>query len=113
MHELSIVLSIVDQVEQIVQQNKAKTVSKIELDIGALAGIEWTSFDFAWKPATKNSSLEHAELVVHRIPGQATCSDCGTRFEKRQLFDPCPSCQGYLHALDSGKELKIKTITLN
>lgn len=112
MHELSIVRSIVDQVEALVVQNQAQSVAKIELAIGELAGIEWTSFDFAWKPGTRNSSLEDAELIIHRVPGKATCNACGTQFNKLQLFDPCPTCEGYTHQLLGGKELKIKSLTL-
>ena len=58
MHELSIVLSIVDQVQEEVFKLDAKTVKRIELEIGNLAGIEWQNFDFAWQPAT------HATLYI-------------------------------------------------
>ena len=112
MHELSIVLSIVDQVQDEVFKLDAKTVKRIELEIGNLAGIEWQSFDFAWQPATKNTVLEHAERIVNRVPAIALCSDCEHEFEKEEAYDPCPKCGNYLHHLKSGKELKIKSILI-
>ena len=60
MHELSIVMSIVDQVTEVVREKNAHSVERIELEIGELAGIEWHSFDFAWEPGTRNSVLKFA-----------------------------------------------------
>lgn len=112
MHELSIVLSIVDSAERVVREQGGHSVTKIELEIGELAGIEWSSFDFAWAPAVNNTVLNSAERIVHRIPGRATCSDCGTEFHKEHLFDECPNCHSFLHQLKQGKELKIKSLTI-
>ena len=113
MHELSIVLSIVDSVEKEAERQKANEIKKIEIDIGNLAGIEFDSFDFAWGPATKNTILEHAEKVINVIPAMAQCGVCDHNFEKIEYYDPCPVCGNYIHNLKSGKELKIKSLTLN
>ena len=113
MHELSIVLSIVNSVEAEVKKQGGRVVKRIELDIGNLAGIEFDSFDFAWPPATKNTMLEHAERTINHIPGRAICMECDREFEKQNAFDACPHCGNYLHSLISGKELKIKSILIN
>lgn len=112
MHELSIVLSIVDSVEDAVRKEEAHTVKRIVLDIGNMSGIEMDSFDFAWESAIKNSVLEHAERVVNNIPAMATCIDCHAEFEKVEVYDPCPKCGNFLHALKSGKEMKIKSLLI-
>ncbi len=113
MHELSIVMSIVDSVATEVRRQNATNVSRIELDIGNLAGIEWESFDFAWEPATKNTVLEHAERIINHIPAMALCVACNHEFEKHEPYDACPVCGNYLHSLKSGKELKIKSIRIS
>jgi hydrogenase nickel incorporation protein HypA/HybF len=113
MHELSIVMSIVDSVATEVKRQNATNVSRIELDIGNLAGIEWESFDFAWEPATKNTVLEHAERIINHIPALALCVACNHEFEKHEPYDACPVCGNYLHSLKSGKELKIKSIRIS
>jgi hydrogenase nickel incorporation protein HypA/HybF len=112
MHELSIVLSIVNSVQTEVAKQEAKEVRRIELDIGNMAGIEWDSFDFAWEPATKNTVLEKAERVINHIPAMATCVACEHEFEKHAPYDACPVCGNYLHHLRSGKELKIKSLVI-
>ena len=112
MHELSIVLSIVDTVEQAVRKEKAQTVQRITLDIGNMSGIEMESFDFAWDSAIKNSVLEHAERVVNHIPAMATCIECETTFEKVEVYDACPHCGNFIHTFKSGKEMKIKSVLI-
>jgi hydrogenase nickel incorporation protein HypA/HybF len=112
MHELSIVMSIVSSVQTEVAKQEAKEVRRIELDIGNLAGIEWDSFEFAWEPAIKNTVLEKAERVVNHIPAMAICVECNTEFEKHAPYDACPKCGNYLHRLQSGKELKIKSLVI-
>ena len=112
MHELSIVMSIVDQVSEEVAKNNATVVKRIELEIGNLAGIEWDSFDFAWGPATKNTVLQNAERVVKHIKAIAHCVECDHEFEKLEPYDECPKCGNYLHHLKSGKELKIKSLLI-
>ncbi len=112
MHELSIVLSIVQRVEEEVKKQEALSVTRIELDIGNLSGIEMESFDFAWEPAIKNTVLEQAERVINHIPARAECIECGHTFEKIETYDPCPTCGNFLHALKSGKEMKIKSLRI-
>lgn len=112
MHELSIVMSIVDQVEDEVRRREASKVERIEIEIGDMAGIEMFSFDFAWGPAIKNTVLQDAERIINHVPAIATCVECGHEFEKKEPYDSCPGCGTFLHRLKSGKELKIKSLVI-
>ncbi len=112
MHELSIAQSIVEIAEEEAKKAGALSVSKIELDIGLLAGIEFAAFDFAWPEATRNTVLEHAECVINKIPGKARCGACGHLFEMKEYFELCPACGAYDHEVIRGKELKIKSIEI-
>ena len=49
MHELSIVMSIVDLANKEATKHQASAIEEIELDIGCLSGIDMDSFDFAWQ----------------------------------------------------------------
>ena len=46
MHELSIVLGIVDIADEQVRKAHARKVDSIDLDVGTLAGIEMEALDF-------------------------------------------------------------------
>lgn len=112
MHELSIVLSILDIAEKQVKEHHAHSVEEIELEIGQLAGVEWDALDFAWEAATKNTALEHAQRSVTRIDGAAKCLECSLVFSAENLFTPCPQCGSYFSDFIRGKELRIKSLTI-
>jgi hydrogenase nickel incorporation protein HypA/HybF len=112
MHELSIVMSIVELATKEAAKHHATVIEEIELDIGCLTGVEMDSFEFAWKQGVKRTILENASKKVNRIEGRARCSDCNTHFQMLQLFDSCPNCKSHLAEIISGKELKLKTLVL-
>jgi len=111
-HELSIVLNIIEISEQEARNAGAESISCIELDIGKLSTIEPAAFDFAWKQGVRGSMLEQAELITNYIPGKGRCSNCRTVFDLNALYDPCPECGEYLSEVVEGKELKIKSIRI-
>jgi hydrogenase nickel incorporation protein HypA/HybF len=110
MHELSIVMSILDIATREMQKADAEVVEEIELDIGRLSGVEPDAFDFAWQQAIKGTPLAQAERRINYIPGQARCMECNAEFPIEQYFDPCPVCGEHLLDIKSGKELRVKTI---
>ncbi|MCX6205391.1 MAG: hydrogenase maturation nickel metallochaperone HypA [Bacteroidetes bacterium] len=112
MHELSIVMSIVDLATKEAAKHHASAIEEIELDIGCLSGIDMDSFDFAWQQAVKRTILEKANRKVNRIEGSARCSDCDTHFKMVQLYDSCPNCKSHLAEIVRGKELKVKSLVL-
>lgn len=113
MHELSIVMSIVDLAAKEAAKHQSTNIEEIELEIGCLSGVEMESFEFAWKQAVKRTILENAIKKVNRIEGKAKCVDCNTYFDMNELYDSCPNCKSHLSEIISGKELKVKTIVLS
>ena len=67
MHELSIVMSIIQIAEKESAKNNAAGVDEIELEIGALSGIEMSAFDFAWQQAIRSTLLENAKREMHGL----------------------------------------------
>ena len=112
MHELSIVKSIVQIAEDQVRRAGARSVEKIELEIGHLAGVEWQALDFVWELGVKESVLEGSERAIDRIPGKARCLECGQEFAIKVLFDACPQCQSHFNEILKGKELRVKALTV-
>ena len=112
MHELSIVMSIVDSAREQVAKHSASRVESIGLEIGTLAGIEPDALEFAWEAAIPDTVLSGAERHIHYVQARAKCAGCGHEFDIQQIFEPCPLCGEYFNDLLQGKELKIKTMTL-
>lgn len=113
MHELSIVMGIVDLAEQKARERHAERISRIDLEIGTLAGIEFDSLDFAWEVGVKSTLLENAERVIDKIQAKAECLECHTKFDMHHLYDDCPSCHSYFNRILCGKELKVKSLIIN
>ena len=113
MHELSIALGIVKIAEDHRQKANAQKVDKIELEIGALSGVELDSLDFVWPIAVKDSALEKAEYLVDYIKGIALCIECGQEYPIEHLSDNCPTCKGYFKDIIAGKELRVKALEVS
>jgi hydrogenase nickel incorporation protein HypA/HybF len=113
MHELSVALGIVTIAENEIKKAHAKSVELIELEIGALAGIEMESLDFVWQTAVYNTVLEHAFKKINIIEGKAKCIDCDAVFKIDHLYDSCPKCESYFKSIIQGKELRVKALEVN
>ncbi|MCF6352067.1 MAG: hydrogenase maturation nickel metallochaperone HypA [Cyclobacteriaceae bacterium] len=113
MHELSIALGIVKIAENERQKANAQKIDRIELEIGALSGVELESLDFVWSMAVKDTALERAIYEVEYIKGKAECLECGQAYSIKNLFDNCPTCKGYFKNVVAGKELRVKALEVS
>ena len=110
MHELSIALGIVKIAEDETAKAKAKKVTKIELEIGVLAGVEIDSLNFVWESAVRSTVLENAKKEILVIKGKGKCIDCDTVFNMKNIYDICPKCKSNFKGIIQGKELRVKAI---
>ncbi len=112
MHELSIVMSILETAKNELGKVKESSIESIELEIGLLSGIEIDALNFAWKISVENTVLQNAKKIICRPEGIAECTICNKKFKIDSLFDPCPFCYSFNKKVISGKELKIKRLTV-
>jgi len=110
MHELSIALGIVKIAEDETAKVNAESVTKIELEVGVLSGVEVDSLNFVWESAVKSTVLENAEKHVITIGGRGKCIDCDTIFDMENIYDCCPNCNSNFKGILKGKELKVKAL---
>ena len=113
MHELSIVMSIIQIAEKESAKNNAVSVEEIELEIGELSGIEMPAFYFAWQQAVRSTLLEKAKRTINHIDGEGKCMDCEAVFPMQQLYEPCPVCGDHFVTIQKGKELRVKSLVIN
>jgi len=110
MHELSIAMGIVKIAEDETAKVNENIVTKIELEIGKLAGVEIDSLNFVWESAVKDTVLEHAKKIIVVIPGKAKCADCNAEFYLENIYDSCPKCNSNFKGIIQGKELRVKAL---
>ncbi len=109
MHELSIVMNILETVEDSAIEHKATKVSEIELEIGLLSGIEFDALEFAFEHAPKSKLLQNVKFQINKIQPLAKCSECQHEFDTSEYSTPCPECHSFRTELIRGDELKIQS----
>jgi len=113
MHELSIVMSMVDIVEEELRKSESTTVLEIELEVGALSGVIKEAMDFALNEGARNTVIGKAKKKIISIPGKAKCNNCSHKFDIEDLFTPCPECSSSDSNILQGEELRIKSIVVD
>jgi len=113
MHELSVVMGIIDIAAKEAAKAGAGAIEEIELEIGCLSGVEPAAFDFAWQQAVKHTLLENAKCTVSRPQGKALCLQCNTEFSIQQVYDACPACGQHWISVIQGKELRVRSLVIS
>jgi hydrogenase nickel incorporation protein HypA/HybF len=112
MHEMSIAINIVEIAEERARLENATEVVEIDLEVGELAGVVYDALDFALSSAVKNTLLENAKINVTKIPGLAQCQRCMHEYPTDDYFSGCPVCGDFMTEIIKGKELRVKSITV-
>lgn len=110
MHELSIATHILELAEEEARKAGCTKIIGIELEIGALAGVQQDALLFGFEAVSKNSLAEQATVTITTIQGQAKCSGCDASFPVQSFFEPCPHCATIVHSIEKGEELLLLTV---
>jgi hydrogenase nickel incorporation protein HypA/HybF len=113
MHEMGIVQSMMDILEQQAQVHGAKRIVKVSLEFGALTAVLPDSIRFAFEVLSRETVAEGATLLVTMIPIRAKCYDCGHE-QVMELYQPhCPACEsGALQIIEGRDEMRIASIEI-
>jgi len=79
MHELSIAVSLVDEVmlaTEDARRNDAFAVRAVRLALGALSGVDAQALRFCYRAACEGTFLEGSELVIEDVPVVVHCAAC-------------------------------------
>lgn len=113
MHELSVCLSLLEQVQQIARERDAATVSRIVLKIGPLSGVEPELLRHAYPVAAAGTLAEHAELVIEDMPVVVSCPTCGTEAGVLVNRLTCTNCGEIRTTVISGDEMILQRLELD
>lgn len=106
MHELALMESVVDAIEQRIERGRVVTV---RLAVGRLAAVVPDALRFCFDVCTKGTIAEGAALEIRDVPGRATCLDCGAEAEIEDLLARC-ACGSARLSITSGEELRIQDV---
>lgn len=109
MHETTLAENILNIALDAAKQNHATKIFKVGLTLGAMAGVEVEALKLSFDVLKKDTPAVCAELVIKRVPINATCNKCGKTFQLERYNFFCPECDGVL-ILQSGRELLVEFV---
>jgi hydrogenase nickel incorporation protein HypA/HybF len=112
MHELSVCLSLLEQVGSIAAQKESTRVTRIELRVGPLSGVEADLLRNAWPLAAAGTIAVDAELVIEESDVVVHCSACNADSAARANRLICGQCGDFRTSLVSGDEMILQRLEL-
>ena len=112
MHELSIVMSILDMAEEEAGRRSAE-VDAIHVKLGALSGIVKEALLSAYDLARMETTLESAQLVIEEVPVMIYCPRCKAPRgvpSIQQIY--CVDCETPSAEILQGRELEVVALEL-
>lgn len=111
MHEFSIVNSLLDMCEDNARKNNASKITKVEVKIGKLSGIEPHLLETAFNTFKEKTMCDEAEFIMQMQDLIVKCRKCSAEFtlEKNEFL--CPTCEGELEVLD-GEEMYLMRLEM-
>ena len=114
MHEASIVMSLLETVSDLCQQEGYNSIESVRLKVGRIAGILPEALLFAFDAAKSDTIANKAELIIEYVALGGFCCDCGSQFdsEERYIY-ACPACKSSAIKITRGDELQIIDMEVN
>ena len=112
MHELSVCQSIISQANQIARQHKAKSISRIIVQIGPLSGVEAHLLEHAFPIASMGTMAQNAILETQILAIRIRCNICNNENEAISNKLLCKACGAWQTTLISGDEMLLKSVEL-
>ncbi len=112
MHELSICMSLMEQLEAIARERDADSIVRVELEVGVLSGVEPDLLENAWPIASSGTIAEQAELHIETGDLIIECSNCGARTSAEPNRLLCGECGSNRTHVVSGDELMLLRVEI-
>ncbi|HBG60533.1 MAG: hypothetical protein A2Y03_09860 [Omnitrophica WOR_2 bacterium GWF2_38_59] len=110
MHELSIVISLMDQIEDVARVNKLVKIDEIQLETGVLRQVIPEVMQEAFESVKLNTICENAVLTILEVPALVVCNKCKSQFEPAIDDFLCKNCNLADVKTLKGNEIILKAI---
>lgn len=111
MHELGIVMQVIDQVEKAAEENNVDKVLKLRMEVGEVSSVVPELFTDCFQWAKKKTvHMQEAELEMIILEAISYCRDCKQTYKTTAYARQCPHCKSDSTYLVTGNEINIKDI---
>jgi hydrogenase nickel incorporation protein HypA/HybF len=112
MHELSIVASLFEILEEKAREQRAVKVVRISLKVGMLAGVVPEFLQTAFDSYKLDTIAAEAVLEIISVPFRVKCRKCQSVAEKDDFVFICPACGSTELEVLEGTELLLDKLDL-
>jgi hydrogenase nickel incorporation protein HypA/HybF len=112
MHEMSLVQSILDIVEEYAAKENFNKVTSITLSFGKASTTVPAALTFAFEVLSEDTMAQGAELKFDIKPVVIYCMTCSKDITVNSYEAVCPLCQGHEVLLSGGTE-ELKLVEMN
>jgi hydrogenase nickel incorporation protein HypA/HybF len=110
MHELSVCLSLLGQLQGIAAEQRAKRIIRIELGVGPLSGVEPDLLRNAWPIASAGTLADDTDLVIEETGVVVRCRSCDAETAAKPNRLICGQCGDFQTELVSGDEMILQRV---
>ena len=122
MHELSAATSMVRTIVKAAQENGARRIKSVRVQIGELTLLNPEQLSFCFDVASKDTIAQGAKLDIEKVPAEIECRNCGSHFSWEMheddpalhLIPPMLKCKCGTSSVRivAGREFKVVSITV-
>ena len=112
MHELSLVASVFDLLEDKAREHGGARVTAVVLKVGVLSGVVPDLLESAFEAYKKGTLAESARLEIAAVPVRLRCPDCGGDTVREDADFSCAACGSRRVEIVEGRELFVERIEL-
>jgi len=111
-HELSLVASIFEILEEQARAHGGARVTAVVLKVGVLAGAVPDLLASAFEAYKKGTRAEGARLEIVEVAVKLRCPDCGGSTVREETDFSCASCGSRRVEIVEGRDLVVEKIEL-
>jgi hydrogenase nickel incorporation protein HypA/HybF len=114
MHELSIAISMIDQIADESASRGGLNVEAVLMRLGVFAGVDKAALLFAYGLACEGTPLEGSRLEIETVPLIVFCPVCRQERTPPSLYELCcPKCLTPTAEIVSGRETEVASLEVS
>lgn len=112
MHELSIVISLIDLCEKNLKASGGNEIEEVVIKVGRLSGVESHYLRDAYEVYKSGTVCKNANLTIHEQSVVVECLECGFTSELTQNEFICPNCSSQNLKVIDGEDMYLMSLVI-
>lgn len=113
MHELSIALSMLEEMEEQVEKLPGALIEAVHIRIGVLSGVDPQALRFAYELGCEGTRFAGSRLEIESVPLLVFCPQCAITHPADPQNICCPRCLTPKQQILEGRELEVRALELS